>query len=151
MRSRNGTNLALFCCQSICESSEADRKFLEEKCGDSLRLHVIPCSGRVEPFDLLQALEKFADAAYVIACTNTGCRYFKENRRAHKQVQRAQWIIRSIGLDQERIGIIVKSKKDTRSLAKIAEEVLDSICKLGPSPVHQEPGLEKTKGKSLGF
>jgi coenzyme F420-reducing hydrogenase delta subunit len=149
MRGRNGFNLALFYCQNISESSEADRKSLEEKYGESLRLHVIPCSGRVETLRLLQSLEEFADAVCVVACTIRACRYFEENRRAKKRVERAQWIIESIGLEKERIGLMIKTKGDTWPLAKIAEDSLVWTSKLGPSPIHQQAGLEKSRAETV--
>jgi hypothetical protein len=60
--------LALFYCQNVPESREADRQALEEASGEAMALFPMPCSGRVEPVHLLRALEEFADAAYVITC-----------------------------------------------------------------------------------
>jgi coenzyme F420-reducing hydrogenase delta subunit len=137
MSGRNGSHLALFYCRNISEWSEADRLYLEDKYGESLRLYDIPCCGSIETLHLLQALEEFADVSCVIVCTDRACRYFEESRRAKKRVERAQWIIESIGLEKERIGIMVKSKDDTRPLARIAEEVLEWAMKLGPSRIHQ--------------
>lgn len=130
--------LALFYCQNTPESSEADRQSLEETYGKSLRLYPIACSGRLEPLHLLRALEEFADVAYLITCPEGACRYFEGNRRARKRVQRAQHIIESIGLEKERVGILVRSKEDRRPLAKLVEEILGLTSKLGPSPVHKQ-------------
>jgi len=138
MTGTNGCTLALFYCQNTPESSEADRQSLEEKYGESLRLYPIPCSGRLEPLHLLRALEEFADAAYLITCPEGVCRYFEGNRRARKRVERAQQIIETIGLEKERVGILVRPKEDCRPLAKLAKEVLDLTSKLGPSPVHKQ-------------
>lgn len=138
MSGSNGCTLVLFYCQNTPESSEADRQFLEEKYGKSLRLYPIPCSGRLEPLHLFRALEEFADAAYLITCPEGVCCYFEGNRRARKRVERAQQIIETIGLEKERLGILVRPKEDRRPLAKLAEEVLDFTSKLGPSPVHKQ-------------
>ena len=137
MTDAHGSTLALFYCQNVPESSEEDRQFLEEKYGSSLRLFPIPCSGRLEPLHLLRALEEFADAAYLITCPEGACRYFEGNRRAKKRVERAQWMIGSIGLEPERLGIIISAKKNPKTLAELAEEILEGISKLGLSPVHK--------------
>jgi F420-non-reducing hydrogenase iron-sulfur subunit len=130
--------LALFYCQNTPESSEKERQTLEERYGKSLRLFPIPCSGRLDPLHLLRALEEFADAAYLIACPEGACRYFEGNRRAKKRVQRTQLIIGGIGLERDRVGLVVRSSKDRRSLAKLAEEIVALTSKLGPSPVHKK-------------
>jgi F420-non-reducing hydrogenase iron-sulfur subunit len=130
--------LALFYCQNTPGSSEKERQGLEEKYGMSLRLFPIPCSGRLDPLHLLRALEEFADAAYLIACPEGACRYFEGNRRARKRVERTRQIIAGIGLEEERVGLMVRSKEDRRPLAELAGEILGLTSKLGPSPVHQK-------------
>ena len=133
-----GPILALFYCQNTPGSSERERQALEETYGKSLRLLPVPCSGRLDPLHLLRALEEFADAAYLITCPEGACRYFEGNRRAKKRVERTQQIIRGIGLEEDRVGILVRSKGDRRSLAKLAEEIAGLTSKLGPSPVHKK-------------
>ena len=127
--------LALFYCQHTPESSEGDRQSLEEKYGKSIRLFPIPCSGRIEPLHLLRALEEFADAAYVITCPEAECRYFDGNLRAKKRVQRAKELIVSIGLEGDRIGITMNPKEKSRSLARLADEIMGNITPLRPSTV----------------
>ena len=127
--------LALFYCQNVPKSGEAERQALEKKYGKKVRLFPIPCSGRLEPFHLLRALEEFADAAYLITCPEGACKYFEGNRRAKKRVTRTQEIIGNIGLEKERVGIVVGSAQDPKSLAELTAEILEEISKIKPSPV----------------
>ena len=127
--------LALFYCQQVPGSSEQERLAIEKEYGKNIRLFPIPCSGRLEPIHLLKALEEFADMAYVITCPEGECRYFEGNRRAKKRVERTRAIINDIGLEPERVGIIVGSKDNPKSLGEVAGEILESTYKLGPSPV----------------
>ena len=108
MTDSKGPVLALFYCQNTPDSSEKERQALEAKYGASLRLFPIPCSGRLDPLHLLRALEEFADTAYLITCPEGACRYFEGNRRAKKRVERTQQIIGGIGLEKERVGLIVR-------------------------------------------
>jgi F420-non-reducing hydrogenase iron-sulfur subunit len=126
--------LALFYCQNVPESRETDRQALEEACGETMALFPMPCSGRVEPVHLLRALEEFADAAYVITCPQGACRNFEGNSRAMKRMERTKSIIESIGLERERVGLIVCSKENPKSLATLAQEIVEDISSLGPSP-----------------
>ena len=127
--------LALFYCQQVLGSSEQERIAIEKTYGKNIRLFPIPCSGRLEPIHLLKALEKFADMAYVITCPEGECRYFEGNRRAKKRVERTRAIITDIGLEPERVGIILGSKDNPKSLGEVAAEVFERTLKLQLSPV----------------
>ena len=129
------TVLALFYCQNTQASGEDERQALEQKYDGSLRLFPIPCSGRLEPLHLLKALEDFADASYIITCPEGTCRYFEGNLRAKKRVDRTKEMIKSIGLEGERIGIIVGSKENPKPLIDLAGEIMERLVDLPPSPV----------------
>ena len=135
MSDKKDCALALFYCQNVPESGEAERQVLEKEYGSSMRLFPIPCSGRLEPIHLLRALEEFADGAYVITCPEGACRYFEGNRRAKKRVERTREMIADIGLEEERVGIITGTSGDPKSLAVMAREIKERIDRLGPSPV----------------
>ncbi len=126
--------MALFYCQNVPESREKDRQALEEVYSETISFFPMPCSGRVEPVHLLRALEEFADAAYVIACPDGACRNFEGNLRAKKRIERTKSIIESIGLERERVGLMVCSKENPRPLAVLAREIMDRVLSLGPSP-----------------
>jgi len=127
--------LALFYCQNVPESEEENRQALEEEFGRSIRLFPIPCSGRLDPVHLLKALEKFADAAFVITCPEGACRYFEGNHRAKKRVARTKKILSDIGLEPERVGLLMGSKEAPKTLAELANEIFEKISQMGPSPV----------------
>jgi len=135
MKNRQWHTLAFFYCQNVPGSSELDRQALEKRYGSCIRLFPVPCSGRVEPIHLLRALEEFADIAYVITCPEGSCRYFEGNRRAKKRVERARAIIASIGLEAERLGIMVSSEKAPKELSTAVEEVYERTYHIKPSPV----------------
>ena len=126
--------LALFYCRNVPESREKDRQVLEEAFGETISFFPMPCSGRVEPVHLLRALEEFADAAYVIACPDGACRNFEGNLRAGKRIERTRSIIEEIGLERERVGLIICSKGNPKPLAVLAREIMDKVSSLGPSP-----------------
>ena len=54
--------------------------------------------------------------------------------RAKKRIERTKSIIESIGLERERVGLMVCSKENPRSLAVLAREIMDKVSSLGPSP-----------------
>ena len=131
---------AIFYCQNVPESNEQSRQTLEKKYGESVRFFPVPCSGRLDPIHLLKALEEFADVAYVITCPEGTCRYFEGNQRARKRVERARSIIASIGLEEERLDIVIGSKENRKTLGKLSEEIVERISHIPPSPVHEKGG-----------
>jgi F420-non-reducing hydrogenase iron-sulfur subunit len=135
MTSQRRTVLALFYCQNIPGSGKDEQQALEKRYGETLRLFPIPCSGRLEPLHLLKALEDFADAGYVITCPKGACRYFEGNMRAKKRVERTREMIKSIGLEEERVGLLTGNIENPRSLTELAGEVMDRLENLPPSPV----------------
>jgi len=130
--------LALFYCQNVPKSGEEDRQALEEEFGKSIRLFPLPCSGRLDPVHLLKALEEFADTAFIITCPEGACRYFEGNHRAKKRVERTKKILSDIGLEPERVGILMGSKERPKSLAELAKEIFKKISQMGPSPAMKQ-------------
>ena len=137
MKAEQKRNLAIFYCQNIPESNDNDRRILEKEHGKSIRFFPIPCAGRLDYVHLLKALEEFADAAYVITCPEGACKYFEGNRRAVKRVKRAQSIVESIGLEKERLEIVMGSSDKQKNLSAFCEELVEQASVLTPSPVHR--------------
>jgi len=135
MTKKKTLTLALFYCQNVPESGETQRQALEKQYGRSLKLFPIPCSGRLDPLHLLRALEEFADAAYLIACPEGACRYLEGNRRAKKRLERTKDMIAMIGLERERLGMVMNTKESPRGLGVMASEILEQVSSLAPSPV----------------
>jgi len=151
MKKKRKFTLALFHCQNIAGSSERERQDMEREYDGSLRLFPLPCSGRLEPLHLMKALEEFADAAYVIACPVSGCRYHEGSARARKRVGRTAEILAEIGLEKDRVGIVEADRVDAESLAVLAGELLAKLDRLGPSPVFGRDSKERPdRGEKTG-
>jgi F420-non-reducing hydrogenase iron-sulfur subunit len=138
MNELQNRTLALFFCQNVPECGLKERKSLEKRHGKGLRLFPLPCSGRLDPVHLLRALEEFADAAFVLACPEGACRHFEGNRRAVKRVERTRAILQSIGLEGDRVDIMVQSKGNPMTLAQWVDVLGPRVAAIGPSPVHHK-------------
>ncbi|MDZ7695815.1 MAG: hydrogenase iron-sulfur subunit [Deltaproteobacteria bacterium] len=137
--------IALFYCRNVPGSGEAQRQAIEVAHGRTVRLFPLPCSGRLDMVHLMRALEEFADAAYLITCPEGTCRYFEGNTRAKKRVERTRALIESIGLEGERVGIVMESKENPKPLSKLVDELKTAASALNPSPVLQ--WAEKPRGR----
>ncbi len=136
MEKQNNCNIAIFYCRNVPESDEETRIRLEKEYGSFIRFFPVVCSGRMDILHLMKALETFADAAFIITCPEGSCRYFEGNIRAVKRVEMARKIIQNIGLEKERIGIMIGSKNAPKTLEDHVKSIIEETAGLSPSPVH---------------
>ena len=50
-------------------------------------------------------------------------------------MERTREMIKSIGLEEERIGFLINSKEGPKPLTDLADEIMDRLANLPPSPV----------------
>jgi coenzyme F420-reducing hydrogenase delta subunit len=83
----------------------------------------------------MRALESGADKVYLVTCPEGACRYREGNLRAQKRIVFTQELIEEIGLERERLELIITSAGNPANIDKIARELLDREASVGPSPV----------------
>ena len=139
MTTDNGTlNFAIFFCQQLDPDQDANRRALEKELGPRIRFYPLPCSGRMEALHLLRAIEAGADKVFLVTCPVGACRYQEGNTRARKRLEFAQGLIQEIGVERERLELVVASWPVPCSIAEIARELVGRDVTLPPSPLHAE-------------
>ena len=63
----------------------------------------LPCSGKLEVFQLTKALEQGADGVAIFGCPEAKCRYIVGSQRARGRVRYTQRILEAIGIGENRI------------------------------------------------
>lgn len=101
----------------------------------SIRVILVPCTGKVDTLHLLRAFEKGADGVYVVGCMEGDCRFMSGNLRARKRVEQAQKILDSIGVGGERVQMYNLSSSEGPKFAQFAAEMHQRILELGPNPI----------------
>lgn len=104
----------------------------------NIRIVKVPCTGRVAVIHLMRALEKGADGVFVAGCMEGDCHYRKGNLRARKRVVYVQELLKSIGMQPERVAIYNLSSGEGPRFAEISREMTDTIRRLGPSPLRTQ-------------
>jgi len=130
-----GLNLTIFFCQQLDPDQDVNRRALEKELGERIRFFPLPCSGRIDPLHLMRALESGADKVYLVTCPEGTCRYREGNLRAQKRIVFTQELIEEIGLERERLELIITSAGNPANIDKMARELLDREASVGPSPV----------------
>ncbi len=98
----------------------------------NVRIVIVPCTGRVAAIHLLKSLEKGADGVMVAGCLEGDCHYQSGNLRAAKRVAYVQEILKSIGVDPERVAMYNLSAGMGPRFAEIVREMTEKVRQLGP-------------------
>ena len=70
----------------------------------TVRLVLMPCTGRVSPLHLLEALAGGADGAMVAGCLEGECHYREGNFNAIDRVLFVQRLLDSVGVEPDACG-----------------------------------------------
>lgn len=130
-----GLNVSIFFCQQIDPNQDVSRRTLERELGNRIRFFPLPCSGRIDSLHLMRALESGADKVYVITCPKGACHYREGNIRARKRIAYTQGLIEEIGLEGERLELIVAPADLPVSIDKLARDLLSREAATAPSLV----------------
>jgi len=130
-----GLNITIFFCQQLDPDQDVNRRALEKELGERIRFFPLPCSGRIDPLHLMRALESGADKVYLVTCPEGTCRYREGNLRAQKRIAFTQELIEEIGIERERLELIITSEGNPFTIDEIARGILAREASVGPSPV----------------
>lgn len=133
-----GLNVAIFFCQQIDPNQDMNRRALEKELAGQIRFYPLPCSGRIDPLHLMRALESGSDMVYLATCPEGACRYREGNIRARKRVAYTQGLIEEIGLERDRLEVIVTSAGSPVTIDALARELLAREARVGRSPVREK-------------
>ena len=117
-------SIAVFFCRQLDPDQDVNRRALERELGKRIRFFPLPCSGRIDSLHLMRALESGSDKVFVVTCPEGACHYREGNLRAKKRVAYAQKLIEEIGLNRDRLELIVTSAGKRLTIDTLARELL---------------------------
>ena len=130
-----GLKISIFFCQQLDPNQDVNRRTVEKELGGQVRFFPLPCSGRIDPLHLMRALEAGSDMVYLVTCPEGACRYREGNIRARKRISYTQGLVEEIGLEKERLELVVTAAGDFATVDELARKLLAREACLGPSPV----------------
>jgi F420-non-reducing hydrogenase iron-sulfur subunit len=99
----------------------------------SIRVIRVPCSGRVDPFYILKALQNGADGVLISGCHPGDCHYLTGNYVARRRFAVLNDLLEFAGLDPGRVSFSWVSAAEGERFAEVVREVTDRIRELGPN------------------
>ncbi len=97
----------------------------------------VPCSGRVDPLHVLNALEKGADGVMVTGCLKDQCHFVTGNLHAEKRMTKLSKWLDAIGLGG-RLEFQLMSAGMAHKWVETTKSFLNRIQELGPNPLKQK-------------
>ena len=99
----------------------------------SIRVIRVPCSGRVDPFYILKALQQGADGVLVSGCHPGDCHYLTGNYVARRRFAVLHDLLEFAGIDQGRVSFSWVSAAEGERFAEVVREVTERVRQLGPN------------------
>jgi coenzyme F420-reducing hydrogenase delta subunit len=94
----------------------------------------VPCSGRVDPLHVLEALQEGADGVMVTGCLKDQCHFVTGNYHAEKRMQKLAKDLEAIGLGG-RLVFELMSAGMAGKWVETATSFYERILELGPNPL----------------
>jgi len=99
----------------------------------SIRVIRVPCSGRVDPFHILGALQGGADGVLVSGCHPGDCHYLTGNYVARRRFAVLNDLLEFAGIDPGRVSFSWVSAAEGERFAEVVREVTERVRSLGPN------------------
>lgn len=99
----------------------------------NVRVIRVPCSGRVNPIFIVEALRQGADGVLVSGCHPGDCHYLVGNYFARRRFALLQRYLEYLGVEKGRVQFSWVSASEGARFAEVVTKVTDDIKKLGPS------------------
>jgi F420-non-reducing hydrogenase iron-sulfur subunit len=98
----------------------------------NIRVVRVMCSSRVNPLLVLKAFQKGADGVLIAGCHPGECHYVAGNYYTRRRFALMKSILEYIGISPERLRLEWVSASEGTKFAKIVEEMVQELRKLGP-------------------
>lgn len=112
-----------------------------------IRLLRVPCSGRVNPQFVLEALQKGCDGVIVCGCHPGDCHYSTGNYYAKRRMMVYKRLLEYIGLEPDRFQIRWISGAEAGKFRDVITQFCNRITELGP--IENDFTLSSALGASL--
>ena len=124
--------IVAFCCRECAYAAADAAANARTPLPPSVRLVLVPCTGRVSPLHLLTALAEGADGAMVAGCLLGQCHYREGNFNAVDRVAFAARLLESVGVEPERVRMFTMSAGEPPKFVAAVREMDRVIGALPP-------------------
>ena len=95
----------------------------------------VPCSGRVEPEFIVEALINGADGVLIGGCHPGDCHYKEGNYKALRRFKLLHKLLTELGIEPERVRLEWIAGSEGLKFSEVMKEFDAKIRELGPNPL----------------
>ena len=99
----------------------------------NVRIVRVPCTGRINPFFLVKALQDGADGALVSGCHPGECHYLSGNLSARRKFALLKSFLSYLGIEEDRTQFTWVSASEGDRFAQVIRGVTERVKALGPA------------------
>jgi len=99
----------------------------------NVRILRVPCTGRINPFYIVKALQEGADGVLVSGCHPGECHYLTGNLIARRKFALLKSFLSYIGVEGDRTLFTWVSASEGERFAKVIRQVTGAVKALGPA------------------
>ncbi|HRT26756.1 MAG TPA: hydrogenase iron-sulfur subunit [Syntrophales bacterium] len=99
----------------------------------NVRIICVPCTGRINPFYIVRALQEGADGVLVSGCHPGECHYITGNLSARRKFAMLKRFLDYLGLEADRTTFTWCSASEGERFAKVVSGVTERVRQLGPA------------------
>jgi F420-non-reducing hydrogenase iron-sulfur subunit len=99
----------------------------------NVRIIRVPCTGRINPFYIVKALQEGADGVLVSGCHPGECHYITGNLHARRKFAMLKRFLTYIGMEADRTIFTWCSASEGDRFAQVVKGVTNAVRALGPA------------------
>lgn len=124
--------IAFFQCQ-WCLYAPVDQQWVDTQLPENIHLTKTPCTGRINPLYVLNAIQGGADGVMISGCMPEQCHFKTGNMAARRQLEEFNDFLDHIGYEQERMRFVWLDLQDRGIIQKQLAEFEQELEVLGPA------------------
>ena len=142
MSEKERLQIRIFVCRNVLADHRAAERLREYSLDGRTQIEQVPCLGRIDPRYLLKAFEGGCDAVFLVGCAVGKCRTMDGNLRAEKRAVLVRRLLDEIGIQGERLSLLLREPLGEDEVPEIVKEFLESVRQIGPSQLRISRSLE---------
>jgi len=122
--------IAFFQCH-WCLYAPEDQEWVDRRLPDNIRLIKVPCTGRIDPLFVLNAVQGGAEGVVISGCLPEKCHYKEGNLAARRQLQEFSSFMDYIGYDEARLRFVWLDLQDRGRIQRELADFENQLQQLG--------------------
>ena len=124
--------ITLFQCQ-WCLYSESDQHWVEHQLPENIHLVKVPCTGKISPLYILNAVQGGSDGVLISGCLPEKCHFKEGNLGARRQLDEFSHFLNYVGYEENRIRFVWLDLQERGRIQKELAKMETDLMEIGPA------------------